>query len=54
MTDETAVADFWFDPLCPWAWMTSRWMKEVEQVRAVATRFDKRDTSSTEPSRWSR
>ena len=34
------TADFWFDPLCPWAWMTSRWMLEVEQVRAVKVRWN--------------
>jgi protein-disulfide isomerase-like protein with CxxC motif len=39
MTEQTAVADFWFDPICPWAWITSRWMKEVEQVRDVRTTF---------------
>ena len=37
MGNMTASADFWFDPACPWAWMTSRWMLEVEQVRDVKT-----------------
>jgi hypothetical protein len=36
---DRAIADFWFDPLCPWAWLSSRWILEVERVRPVAPTF---------------
>lgn len=32
-------ADFWFDPMCPWAWMTSRWMLEVQRIRDVEVQW---------------
>lgn len=32
-SDVTPTVEFWFDPICPWCWMTSRWASEVAQLR---------------------
>jgi 2-hydroxychromene-2-carboxylate isomerase len=37
--ENSTQLDFWFDPLCPWAWIASRWVLEVEKVRPVHARW---------------
>lgn len=41
MSDSTEriPVDFWFDPICPWAWMSSRWLLEAATVRRIAPSF---------------
>lgn len=30
---------FWFDPGCPWTWVTSRWLVEAAEVRSLAVEW---------------
>jgi protein-disulfide isomerase-like protein with CxxC motif len=39
VTTDRRTVDFWFDPMCPWAWISSRWVLEVEKVREVQVRW---------------
>jgi len=38
VTESTPV-DFWFDPACPWAWLTSRWLLNAAEVRDIEPRW---------------
>ncbi|MBC9935145.1 MULTISPECIES: DsbA family protein [unclassified Leucobacter] len=43
MTETSAVpasVEFWFDPSCPWAWMTSRWAEEVAEARGFEIQWN--------------
>jgi Mycothiol-dependent nitroreductase Rv2466c len=33
------IADIWFDPSCPYTWVTARWLIEVTEVRPVTIRW---------------
>ena len=39
MTQPKSTAHFWFDPACPYTWITSEWLREVARVRPVEVRW---------------
>ena len=39
MSESPQVVDFWFDPVCPWAWISSRWILHTREVRNIEPHF---------------
>lgn len=37
-TPDASIVDFWFDPVCPYSWTASRWLREVGDRRPVQVR----------------
>ena len=37
-TPAPSVVDFWFDPVCPYSWTASRWLREVGALRPLRVR----------------
>jgi len=35
-----AVVDVWFDPSCPYTWVTANWLLEVDRVRPIQLRWN--------------
>jgi 2-hydroxychromene-2-carboxylate isomerase len=40
VSDERSAVNLWFDPACPWAWLTSRWLLQVAEVRPIDVTFN--------------
>src|SRR5690242_21054128 len=39
MSERPAVVDLWFDPVCPYSWTASRWLREVEERMPLEVRY---------------
>lgn len=39
MVTDAARVDFWFDPVCPWSWVTSRWIEQVRAQTSIEVRW---------------
>lgn len=39
MAEQNKEVTFYFDPVCPWAWRASLWIREVAKVRPITLRW---------------